>query len=151
LTGSNPSRNFSINFNGTGITPTAAAPAEVRFSYFKAFVANGWGGTNLHLVICRGSFDEYYTSAQRQQAMAGTCVHEPGHSFGLVYGLGWETSDASHSAHCTYKACVMWWQGYIGRPHDFHSKTLSNPGCHTYMSGLDMSKSAMESKWKFPR
>jgi hypothetical protein len=105
----------------------------------------------LHLVICRNTFDNFYPGAKLKPAMAGTSIHEPGHSLDLVYGKPWETSDADHSAHCKFNDCVMWWQGYEGRPHEFHLPAKSDPGCHTFIREKDMSRAAMNPKWKFPR
>lgn len=152
LTGSNPNRRWRVDFTDTGVDPTAT-PQRVKIEYLEADPAAGWGGSSLHLLICRGTFDEYYSAANLPQVMAGTSIHEPGHSLGLVMGLGWETADDAHSSHCKVRACVMWWQNYLARPHDFHGPPpdTNDPGCHTYMRGLDMSRSAMKPRWGFPR
>lgn len=150
LTGSNPSKQLKVDFNGTGVDPTRAAQ-KVKIKYVEANSANGWGGSSLHLLICRGTFDEFYNTAGLSTVVAGTSIHEPGHSLGLVMGLPWETADAAHDSHCTHRTCVMWWQGYVGRPHDFHPPATSDPGCHTFMRGFDMSRTNMNTKWKFPR
>jgi hypothetical protein len=150
LTGTNPNKKVRVDFSGTGVDPTAAAQ-KVKVSYIEANPANGWGGSSLHLIICRGTFNEYYAGMNLGPIMAGTSIHEPGHSLDLVFSQDWETSDAAHSDHCKFRTCVMWWQGYSGRPHDFHPPATGDPGCHTYMRGLDMSRSAIEKKWGFPR
>ena len=136
--------------------PAAVDPTtktqEVRLKLRRRGGINGWGGTSLHLVICRNTFDGAYPGAKLKPAMAGTSIHEPAHSLGLVYGgQPWEIADADHSRHCKYMDCVMWWQGYEGRPHDFHPPTKSDPGCNTFLREKDMSRAAMTPKWKFPR
>ncbi|NQU76001.1 MAG: hypothetical protein HQ546_06805 [Planctomycetes bacterium] len=139
-----------VDFTAVGVTPTAESPVPVNIRYYKAPGYNGWGGANLHLVICRGSMEEAYEAGQIETIMAGTSVHEPGHSLGLVYGsLAWKS--AAHSNHCNYRDCVMWYQGYSGRPRDFHDETVSDPGCRTFLRGKDMTRSAMGSTWQFPR
>ncbi len=143
---------LKIDFTGTGVTPSAAKPVEVRVKYYNAPGFNGWGGTNLHLVICRGSMDEGYSAGEIERAMAGTGIHEPGHALGLVYGsLSWKSTTPGQENHCEKKDCVMWFQGYIGRPLDFHDESAGDPGCRTYLREKDMSRTAMEPKWKFPR
>ena len=48
----------------------------------------------------------------------------------------------------------MWFQGYDGRPSDFHTAddagTAVDPSCHTYLREKDLSRGAM-TVWKFPR
>lgn len=140
--------NLKVDFAGSGITPTAAAKSKVKIKYYEAPGYNGWGGANLHLVICRRSMEQAY--ADLETAMAGTSIHEPGHALGLVYGsLAWKST--TNGDHCSHNACVMWWQGYTGRPLDFHDASVSDPGCHTHLRGMDMTRSVMNGKWKFPR
>jgi hypothetical protein len=150
LQGTNPSCKIKLDFSTSPIDPSRT-PVVVRVEFLEASPANGWGGTCLHLAICRGTFDEYYSASDVEKTISGTCIHEPGHSLGLVDGKAWETADASHSAHCKFRDCVMWWQGYVGRPHDYHPTSKSDPGCHTFVRGKDMSRGAMQSGWKFPR
>lgn len=151
LVGANPRRQIRVDFNGTGVNPVTA-PQKVKVKYIEASGANGWGGSSLHLIICRGTFDEYYTGMDLAPIMAGTCIHEPGHSLGLVMeGQTWEFTDPEHRNHCMHQTCVMWWQGYVGRPHDFHPTNVSDPGCHTHMRGLDMSREKIKAYWGFPR
>ena len=151
LIGTNPTRKIHIDFKNTGVDPTKN-PQVARVRYYEADVNNGWGGSSLHLIICRGAFDEYYNNIV--YAMSGTCIHEPGHSFGLVSMRethSWETSDQAHKNHCKFEDCVMWFQGTSTRGHDFHTINKSDPGCHTYIRGLDMSRDKMNPIWKFPR
>ncbi|MHC5108979.1 MAG: carboxypeptidase-like regulatory domain-containing protein [Planctomycetota bacterium] len=143
-------RTIIVNFAGTSVDPTAKTQ-EVKLKFHRIGGINGWGGTSLHLVICRKTFDSNYSAANLTAAMAGTSIHEPGHSFGLVNDKPWETTDSDHSGHCKFQNCVMWWQGYTGRPHEFHKENLSDPGCHTFVREKDMTKSAMSPRWKFPR
>jgi len=143
-------RRINVDFSKTSVDPTKKTQ-EVKLKFRRCGGINGWGGTSLHLVICRNSFDSAYPGAKLKPAMAGTSTHEPGHSLGLVYGKPWQTSDSSRGAHCKFKDCVMWWQGYVGRPHDFHLPTKSDPGCNTFIREKDMSRTAMTPKWKFPR
>lgn len=150
LVGSHPNKQIQVDFTGTGVDPTTTTQ-KVKIGYKEAFSANGWGGSSLHLIICRGTFEEYYAAASLPTIMAGTSIHEPGHSLGLVMGLAWETADAAHDSHCQSQQCVMWYQGYTGRPRDFHGPAIGDPGCHTYMRGLDMSRSPMQGRWGFPR
>jgi hypothetical protein len=144
---------ITVNLAGTGLTPTAANPLSLSLNYQHSPGYNGWGGANLHLVICTRAMNTSY-GANAPVAMAGTSIHEPGHALGLVRGLPWETTDASHSSHCGVKACVMWWQGYTGRPSAFHlnddASTAVDPNCHTYVRGRDMSRGNMQ-VWRFPR
>lgn len=144
-------RSIKVDFSSTDADPTATTQ-EVKLKFYRIGGINGWGGTSLHLLICRTAFDEGYPGAKLKPAMAGTSIHEPGHSLGLVYGdKPWETTDSSHSNHCKFRNCVMWWQGYDGRPHLFHGVDKSDPGCETFVREKDMTRSAMWPKWKLPR
>ncbi|MEZ4442943.1 MAG: hypothetical protein R3B72_27860 [Polyangiaceae bacterium] len=136
----------------TQVQPSVQGSVEVQIEVYEAPAFNGWGGANLHLLICRGVMNDSYTASQVPDVMAGTGVHEPGHALGLVRApLPWETTDSDHSSHCRYEHdCVMWFQGYVGRPHTFHDESVSDPGCHTFVRGKNMERDAM-SLWRFPR
>jgi hypothetical protein len=139
---------ITLDLSRVSLTPTAANPLRLRLTYQHGSPANGWGGANLHLVICARSMRAHY-GANTTTAMGGTCTHEPGHALGLVNPpLPWETTDAAHPRHCRERACVMWFQGYTGRPTTFHS--TGDPNCHTYLRGRLMSRGNMRI-WRFPR
>ncbi len=151
LAGTKPYNHIRVDFKTDTIRPTRNMPATVRIEYLKAKTALGWGGTCLHLLICRAEFDEHFQPGQIPGTMTEVCVHEPGHSFGLVYDQPWKTRNRAQSAHCRFNNCVMWYQCGVGSPTTFHRETVGNPGCRTYMRRLDMSYDEMKDKWKFPR
>jgi hypothetical protein len=145
------STQLTVDFSGTTITPSTTNTYTLSLIYYHAPGYGGWGGLNLHLIICRGSMDPTYGTGI-DAAMGGVCTHEPGHALGLVYSLPWKTT--THGNHCSVKACVMWYMAYVGLPTDFHVKddagNAVDPNCHTFMRGRDMSRSQM-AKFKFPR
>jgi hypothetical protein len=170
VTFTDPRRHFTtrlqVDFAGTHVTPSTGNPVRVVVNYYSAPGYNGWGGANLHLLLCRGAMEIAYGGTVAT-AMGGTCTHEPGHALGLVKGQAWETTDNAHKAHCGIQNCVMWFQGYAGRPSDFHTDTVTatpgdtavpaDPNCHTYLRGLDLTRAGMLTtgggrySWKFPR
>jgi hypothetical protein len=155
LTGTNPSRRIRVSFAGTGVDPSRT-PQTVDISFRIFDPVNGWGSReSLHVIISKSVLNEYYAEATAAatrnavvRAMSGTSTHEPAHSMGLVYGLSWEIADAAHDAHCEERACVMWWQGYSGRPLAFHT---ANPGCARFLKAKDLTAGTMRNVWNFTR
>ena len=144
---------INVDVTSTGLTPNVGSPLTLDLLYNRSPGYNGWGGTNLHLVICARAMTLSY-GANAAVAMASTSIHEPGHALGLVYGLPWETTDAANPSHCGVQKCVLWYQGYTGRPTDFHTAddtgSSVDPNCHTFVRGKNMSRNSMRI-WRFPR
>lgn len=154
LVAGNGRRAFQANFTGLPVTPTAAAPVNIRVTYRQAFSAGGWGGSNaLHLLICRGHYEREFAvgflSGTPDGQITTACIHEPGHALGLVpASVAWH--DSVNVSHCINNTCTMWFQSTAGN-NLFHPETVSDPGCRTYVRGADLSRSVMQTKWKFPR
>jgi len=150
LIGTRGKRKFKVDFSGTAVTPTAANKVKVRLTYLQSGSYGGWGGSNcLHLLICRGEYLDVTTAAGADNQIVVAAMHEVGHAMGLVpASVAWH--DASHSAHCKYNTCTMWWESRAGNE-AFHVEATSDPGCRTYVREADLSKTALQSKWKFPR
>lgn len=148
-------RQFEVDFTGAAHTPTAASPVPVRITYKKPRSVGGWGGSNsLHLLICRGHYEDestaqFLTGTPDQQIVV-TCIHEPGHALGLVNSSE-PNHDGSHSLHCTQNACAMWWQTTPGNERFHDAGTAHAACCRTYIRKADLSRSVMQSKWNFPR
>lgn len=157
LDGTRGARKFIIDF-GTAtvanpLAPLAPSPAKkikVRITYMEPGSYGGWGGSNsLHLIICRGTYEDLMSSAQADQQIVVACIHEPGHAMGLVQAAqAWHS--AAHAAHCTYSDCTMWYASSPGNER-FHPETKSDPGCRTFLRQKILDKNAMQTSWKFPR
>jgi hypothetical protein len=155
LNGARGARKFLVDFSNPPIPlaplqPSTANKIKIRITYMEAGCYGGWGGSNsLHLLICRGIYEDILTRAQANQQITVACIHEPGHAMGLV-GASNAWHDAVHQAHCIYNDCAMWWQSSPGNER-FHPETKSDPGCRTLIRQKNLEKSAMSTAWKFPR
>lgn len=153
LVGTRGWRKVKVDFGGSGRTPSATNKVKFRVNYLKPWNCSGWGGSNsLHLLICRGFYLDYWSQADADNMMAGTGLHEVGHAMGLV-----DASEAWHDSahvnnpnHCKYKKCAMWYENYVGRGL-YHDEKTSDPGCQTRVREKELTKSALQTKWKFPR
>lgn len=150
LDGTRGDRSFIVDFAGTALAPTVNSKVKVRLTYLQAGKYGGWGGSNsLHLLICRGTYEEMMPRANADQQIAVACIHEPGHAMGLVdTAAAWH--DLAHSAHCTHRSCTMWFASTPGNER-FHPESVSDPGCRTALRQRNLDKHAMQSAWKFPR
>lgn len=142
----------TVTFPGTAFTRWAGK-AQIQFKYLEAENAMGWGGNDLHMVICRGTHDDSYRNDAREleRQMTDTCVHETGHGFDLVT-QAWKTTNALRGAHCKERTCVMW---YTGSPKNvepgYHddNRTNATSCCRTWMRRYVMVRTKM-TRWKYP-
>jgi hypothetical protein len=143
--GARGTRPVRFDFSGATVAPTAAQPVNVKIRYRKAFRATGWGGSNsLHLLICRGVFEDMMTVETADRRIVGTALHEPGHALGLVpASAAWH--DAAHTRHCTTNTCHMWYENTPARV-EFHPA-----GCGDTLRGVDLTAAALQPRWRFPR
>jgi len=152
LTGKKPWQKIIVIFKNPGVFKNKTVKLQIEYKI--ADPALGWGGSNLHCMICRGASDEYESASDIHKSIAKTSIHEAGHGLRLVYNKAkqpWKTPKAKQSAHCKFKQCVMWYQAHSGKKHYFHDPSLSDPGCHTWLRQYDMSRANMQNTWKFPR
>jgi len=150
MVGTRGKRKFKIDFTGTGLTPSSANKVKFRLTYLQAGSYGGWGGSNcLHLLICKGEYLDLTTEANANNQIVVACMHEVGHAMGLVPStVAWH--DASHSAHCKYNKCTMWFESSPGNE-AFHDEATSDPGCRTFVRETELTKNVLQPKWKFPR
>jgi hypothetical protein len=151
LTGKKPWQKIVVIFKEPGVFKNKKVKIQVEYKI--ASVAMGWGGSNLHCMICRGAHDEYEAASNVPKEMAGTSIHEAGHGLDLVYFAAkqpWRTTKAKQTNHCKLKRCVMYYAGRAGQSIYFHSKQ-SDPSCHTWLRQYNMSRTNMQKTWKFPR
>lgn len=150
LDGTRGDRKFIVDFRGTSLAPSPTTKIKVRITYMLAGSYGGWGGANsLHLVLCRGTYEDMMSKSDADKQIAVASLHEPGHAMGLVSsGAVWH--DNAHSAHCKYAGCTMWYESSPGNER-FHGESTSDPGCRTFLRQKVLDKNAMQSSWKFPR
>jgi hypothetical protein len=150
LDGSRGDRKYIVDFTGTPLSPSPTKKIRVRITYMQPGSYGGWGGANsLHLVLCRGTYEDMMSKSDADRQITVACVHEPGHAMGLVNAkAAWH--DARHSSHCKYRACTMWFESSPGNER-FHNEGTSDPGCRTFLRQKALDKNAMQTSWKFPR
>jgi hypothetical protein len=150
LDGSRGDRKYIVDFTGTPLSPSSTKKIRVRITYMQPGSYGGWGGANsLHLVICRGTYEDMMSKSAADKQITVACIHEPGHAMGLVSATAaWH--DALHSAHCSYATCTMWYQSSPGNER-FHNEGTSDPGCRTFLRQKALDKNAMQPSWKFTR
>lgn len=150
LVGTRGRRKFKVDFSGSERTPSAGNKVKVRIQYLQPGSYGGWGGSNcLHLLICRGEYEDLMTRAEADRQIIVACLHEVGHAIGLVdASAAWH--DAPHRGHCKFNSCTMWHASSPGNE-AFHYETTSDPGCRTFVRETELTKGELQSKWKFPR
>ncbi len=150
LDGSRGDRKYIVDFTGTPLSPSPTRKIRVRITYMQPGSYGGWGGANsLHLVLCRGTYEDMMSKSDADKQITVACIHEPGHAMGLV-NIAATWHDARHSSHCKYRSCTMWFESSPGNER-FHNEGTSDPGCRTFLRQKALDKNAMQTSWKFPR